>query len=301
MNYGSGSRQSGFTLIELLVVIAIIAILAAILFPVFAQARKSARGAASISNIRQTSLGIQMYVQDYDETFPLDQHITNNGPWCLGGPCSGQTLVSVWAYDIQPYIKNYLVYQDPLAGYPLYPNFFTGNIGDFAWSTEGQYGYNHVALSPILASAYNGPTPWARTPATLASISRPAELIMVTGKASLQEEGWWWQGPGTFYSYMTVEPPDCRDVEPACFDGWGIGGWGDFIFSHGVPITAEAGRYTGTVSFRKGNFGTFALADGHTKFMNAAQAAVGTNWNPNIQASDLHITDPTKYMWATQP
>ncbi len=33
----------GFTLIELLVVIAIIAILAAILFPVFAQARESAR------------------------------------------------------------------------------------------------------------------------------------------------------------------------------------------------------------------------------------------------------------------
>jgi prepilin-type N-terminal cleavage/methylation domain-containing protein len=36
-------RRHGFTLIELLVVIAIIAILAAILFPVFAQARESAR------------------------------------------------------------------------------------------------------------------------------------------------------------------------------------------------------------------------------------------------------------------
>ncbi len=35
--------KSGFTLIELLVVIAIIAILVAILFPVFAQARDSAR------------------------------------------------------------------------------------------------------------------------------------------------------------------------------------------------------------------------------------------------------------------
>ena len=36
-------RDRGFTLIELLVVIAIIAILAAILFPVFARARESAR------------------------------------------------------------------------------------------------------------------------------------------------------------------------------------------------------------------------------------------------------------------
>ena len=45
MRYGRG-----FTLIELLVVIAIIAILAAILFPVFAQARESARQTTCASN-----------------------------------------------------------------------------------------------------------------------------------------------------------------------------------------------------------------------------------------------------------
>ena len=60
-----------FTLIELLVVIAIIAILAAILFPVFAQARESARQTACLSNMRQIGLTLRMYVQDYDETFPI--------------------------------------------------------------------------------------------------------------------------------------------------------------------------------------------------------------------------------------
>src|SRR5579871_2341737 len=55
--------QYGFTLIELLVVIAIIAILAAILFPVFAQARESARMTSCLSNEHQISLGILMYVQ----------------------------------------------------------------------------------------------------------------------------------------------------------------------------------------------------------------------------------------------
>ena len=44
-------RRQGFTLIELLVVIAIIAILAAILFPVFAAARNSARRTVCISSL----------------------------------------------------------------------------------------------------------------------------------------------------------------------------------------------------------------------------------------------------------
>ncbi len=56
----------GFTLIELLVVIAIIAILAAILFPVFARAREKSRQTACLSNLKQLSLGVLMYAQDYD-------------------------------------------------------------------------------------------------------------------------------------------------------------------------------------------------------------------------------------------
>jgi prepilin-type N-terminal cleavage/methylation domain-containing protein/prepilin-type processing-associated H-X9-DG protein len=63
-------RKTGFTLIELLVVIAIIAILAAILFPVFAQARDKARQTMCLSNMRQISTGMTLYVQDYDDTFP---------------------------------------------------------------------------------------------------------------------------------------------------------------------------------------------------------------------------------------
>lgn len=63
-------KLSGFTLIELLVVIAIIAILAAILFPVFARARENARRASCMSNLKQVSLAIMQYTQDYDERYP---------------------------------------------------------------------------------------------------------------------------------------------------------------------------------------------------------------------------------------
>jgi prepilin-type N-terminal cleavage/methylation domain-containing protein/prepilin-type processing-associated H-X9-DG protein len=63
-------KNRAFTLIELLVVIAIIAILAAILFPVFARARESARRITCASNLKQLGVAVQMYTQDFDEKYP---------------------------------------------------------------------------------------------------------------------------------------------------------------------------------------------------------------------------------------
>lgn len=63
-------KRNAFTLIELLVVIAIIAVLAAILFPVFARAKQSAKQAQCISNLRQIGASIGMYMGDYDDIFP---------------------------------------------------------------------------------------------------------------------------------------------------------------------------------------------------------------------------------------
>jgi prepilin-type N-terminal cleavage/methylation domain-containing protein/prepilin-type processing-associated H-X9-DG protein len=62
--------RRGFTLIELLVVIAIIGLLAAILFPVFARARESARRASCQSNMKQWTMGWMQYSQDYDDRIP---------------------------------------------------------------------------------------------------------------------------------------------------------------------------------------------------------------------------------------
>ena len=62
--------KKGFTLIELLVVIAIIAILAAILFPVFNQALEKANAANCLSNMKQLGTAMQLYVDDWDETYP---------------------------------------------------------------------------------------------------------------------------------------------------------------------------------------------------------------------------------------
>jgi prepilin-type N-terminal cleavage/methylation domain-containing protein/prepilin-type processing-associated H-X9-DG protein len=109
------SPRRGFTLIELLVVIAIIAILAAILFPVFAQAREKARSATCLSNIKQLSLGIYMYAQDYDETMPYNYAYEGS---ISGGNCVTRTpnVLRWWQDFVRPYIKNEQVYLCPSGG-----------------------------------------------------------------------------------------------------------------------------------------------------------------------------------------
>lgn len=57
-------------MIELLVVIAIIAILAALLFPVFARAKASAKQTACLSNLKQIGSSIALYMQNADDLFP---------------------------------------------------------------------------------------------------------------------------------------------------------------------------------------------------------------------------------------
>jgi len=63
-------RRTAFTLVELLVVIAIIAVLAAILFPVFASAKREAKRTTALSNVEQIGKALHLYLSDYDDTLP---------------------------------------------------------------------------------------------------------------------------------------------------------------------------------------------------------------------------------------
>jgi len=160
-------RRHGFTLIELLVVIAIIAILAAILFPVFAQARESARKISCLSNGKQIGLASFMYLQDYDETL--------NGP-ALRACGAGATQYSsfwwggnwrVWPELLIPYTKNVQMYtcpdraDQPYFGWSInvnssnddYPNsptppgnWFNGKCGQPASNFPGQRSIGNAEL-----------------------------------------------------------------------------------------------------------------------------------------------------------
>jgi len=107
-------NASAFTLIELLVVIAIIAILAAILFPVFAQAKQAAKKTAAISDMKQGALAVLMYLNDYDDSFPLsDSGCTVNEVGCEGwgfGPPDAVPFEVMF-----PYTKNMDITIDPMS------------------------------------------------------------------------------------------------------------------------------------------------------------------------------------------
>jgi len=129
----NNSRRA-FTLIELLVVIAIIAILAAILFPVFAQAKEAAKKTADLSNLKQSGTSVAIYLTDADDLYPLGYRFTpdanpGGGSWRFNffvttplgwindgvrdQPGRMNEDASHWSNIVQPYMKNYGLYEAP--------------------------------------------------------------------------------------------------------------------------------------------------------------------------------------------
>jgi len=171
-------KRRAFTLIELLVVIAIIAILAAILFPVFAKAREKARQSSCSSNVKQITLAVLQYVNDYDEKFP---YLAYNG---------GNTLGRHWTELSEPYIKNAQVWECPStgantalknAGLWTVANGFTRYYGCYSWN-EHAHGRslaecNHTAQTYLIMDKGNAQcfTAWygwqGRSQNTLSSTS----------------------------------------------------------------------------------------------------------------------------------
>ncbi len=149
-------KKHGFTLIELLVVIAIIAILAAILFPVFARAREKARQTSCLSNMKQLSLGVLMYCQDYDERYPSLYTYANSS-----------TELRWWEDKIQTYKRP-----------PEGPNPLRFTYGcNCMYSGDGT----------VADAGYGNGGPMTNAPVTLGFVQKPAECILLLESTSQRE------------------------------------------------------------------------------------------------------------------
>ncbi len=150
-----GRRESkGFTLIELLVVIAIIGILAAMVFPVFARARESARKAVCLSNVKNIGLAIQMYLADNNDTFPPFESRTDVRDYIatqVGYDCGEEGYRKhnpflAWPVVLDEYTKNRDVWRCPSAKLVTGPAYIIPNYGPGGWlgylkSPEGEWGW----------------------------------------------------------------------------------------------------------------------------------------------------------------
>ena len=197
-----GRAITGFTLIELLVVIAIIAILAAILFPVFAQARAKARQAACLSNLKQIGTAAMMYVQDYDETYPI-----NNFTYSSGGSTKWIEAHGGWMGHLQPYIKNAEVFKCPQAKSQTMDTI--RGPGGVAAGTVRVPWY-HIGANEFIVWAVTSTNPVPNGSAvSQAALGRPAEIPFVADcmyplfndPARLMNSGYdgtpWWNYPRT--------------------------------------------------------------------------------------------------------
>jgi prepilin-type N-terminal cleavage/methylation domain-containing protein/prepilin-type processing-associated H-X9-DG protein len=265
----SMKRRGGFTLIELLVVIAIIAVLAAILFPVFAQARLTARKAVCISNMRQIALGVRMYSDDYDGFFPRIQASDGKGNW---------NVVSWWAVHfyqqaLDPYIRmgrgtanKSNVWWDPsdpdrnmpyLWGSFIHNGLLTcNNTNEASIARPGEKIY-----SALRAPRWDLVTGTAPLPQTAPPANDPFWVseffdfgIDPYEKSDPNSPYWWSQGRIFPPCSLFPKDPNCQDWEPA-------------VDSH---------RYAGQAPY--------AFVDGHVKVMPFA----ATYKSPTDNEWDLH-------------
>jgi type II secretory pathway pseudopilin PulG len=161
-----------------LVVIAIIAILAAILFPVFAQAKAAAKKAASISNNKQNALAVIMYSADYDDVNPV--YISwVTGP---GAPAYlGSEGLMPWSWNVQPYMKNVDILQDPQA--PPIKDWPAAWGSTIPKGLSPIYGYNYTFLS----APYGLPNNPTYQPIASTALAEPANTVMLSAKWSTGE------------------------------------------------------------------------------------------------------------------
>jgi prepilin-type N-terminal cleavage/methylation domain-containing protein/prepilin-type processing-associated H-X9-DG protein len=202
-------RRRAFTLIELLVVISIIAILTAILAPAVVGARRQAKKAFCLNNLRQLSMAASNYAQNNDDYYPIAQYYWQES--------ASKSFVYCWDFtEVKESGKTKIVpgllwEGETIANVQQCPSY---KIGD-DWSVAPYTGYNYNTSyighgqGETVTGAYTGsvvinPTiPGDITivlPAKVSQIKKPAECALFgdgqfdKGVNKYMRSPWYWDG-----------------------------------------------------------------------------------------------------------
>ena len=279
-------RRYAFTLIELLVVIAIIAILAAILFPVFAQAKASAKRAAALSNVKQIGLATQMYGESNDDNMPL----FIDGPWVGMNAANGNgpNRTNSWVVSIQPYIKNFGLYVDPTRGDAV--GIFSG-----PGTPTGITSYRNQNRFPMFGINYLFLSPWPNCDIaesrSFTAAEESANTVQFTQSRLFtlnDNQGYFMVNAPGMWPIIAPHPLYC-----IVYDGSvGSGNWSG--------SKTQPKRITSSAYLTPNNGSTTVFLDGHAKFMTDGALTAGTDYftaTYNNASEGATIIDKTKYIW----
>ena len=287
----NATPKRAFTLIELLVVIAIIAILAAILFPVFAQAKVSAKRTSDLANVKQITLGVTMYEAGNDDCPPFYRMVDNGADWWT-------SRMHSWKDGTLPYIKN-------------------GGKQYGAGETYKQNGNGGIFESPMADAPWSDLSPiywgWPPMTGTGDETTRFARSYALNINAGYNEMG----GKsiigavetGNVFGGGSATTIDqvANTILIVPTRTFFTGVWTDMIAYQCTPGGIPAGgQTTSCIQGTKNRNATFGFFDGHAKNVNAVSSVTKDMWgslayynlsNPNYQR-DLAANASTIAEWS---
>jgi prepilin-type N-terminal cleavage/methylation domain-containing protein len=256
-----------FTLIELLVVIAIIAILAAILFPVFAQAKNSAKKTTDLSGAKQLGTASLMYATDFDDVFV---------PAILNPSDGVNACWSPWYVWLNPYMKtvgpavepNWCGTMSAFGGERRSYGFLKSAMAGGNWNSYSANGYVMGFSFPAWGRPDDDPT------LSTTAVGRPSEVMLFTIGNSDTGDPY-----GNAVADL-VRPDDLEGAFPSRTDQaqWFVDNWvgKDFTLVNagwGCPLGPYLCKGP---SYRYMRTAPMVFTDGHAKSPNPGRVTVAT-------------------------
>ena len=269
-------------------------IVAAILFPVFAQPHSRDHHSSCQSNVKQIGLGLLMYAQDYDETFPCGARSNRqNSQIVKDTPRQAKYHVGqAWAGGVYPYVKNVMTFLCPDVERQMRQNVQPPYEATPPYKAIG-YGTSQTLLLPI-SYFYNRNVALDTKSSTFAA---PADTVMLGevagGSANIREADE--RNPENTYSSagngLTILASTDGANETQASGGlrYATGALGGYGREAGCPLwpfyaPQSTPRHGGSSAESKGS--VYVMADGHVKFFKPEQVSPGDDAASSKEAQD---------------